>query len=73
MTLLILSILILFAGPLCYRFVARDARLRALLDGFIIISVGGLILMHVLPESVAAIGAGALAAAAAGVILPVLF
>lgn len=73
MTLLILSILILAAGPLCYRFVARDARLRALLDGFIIISVGGLILMHVLPESVASIGAGALAAAAAGVLLPLLF
>lgn len=73
MTLLILSILILAAGPLCYRFVARDARLRALLDGFIIISVGGLILLHVLPESVASIGAGALAAAAAGVLLPLLF
>jgi len=48
---LILSILVLFVGPVIYKNVSNDERLLQLIDGFIFISIGALVLRHVLPEA----------------------
>lgn len=49
--LLLAAILVLGAGPLLYQ-LARYTRLAlAVLDGFIFAAIGGLVLVHVIPES----------------------
>lgn len=52
MNFLALSILALILGPLLYRLVRRREPMLLLLDGFIFVTIGGLILFYVLPESV---------------------
>lgn len=66
MRLLILSILALVVGPAVHRMARhRTAMLRAL-DGFVLVAVGGLVLVQILPECVADGGWWAIAFAFAG-------
>ena len=73
MFLLLLSILILGTGPLLYGFVSRHGQAQSVIDGFVVFAVGGLILLHVLPQTVQAGGGWALGAAVMGVFLPMAF
>ena len=50
MLYLIASFVALLAGPLCYRYLATSDGLQKGLDGFIFVSLGGLVLIHILPE-----------------------
>ncbi len=72
MTLLILSLLVLLSGPLLYMLVKREPRAFWGLDGFVLASVGGLIVVHVLPPTFETAGGGALIAVLAGLLLPIL-
>lgn len=71
--LLAISLLTLAAGPLLYK-TAQAARnpLLAALDGFVFVAIGGLILLHVLPESVALGGWAAALACLVGLVAPTL-
>ncbi|MBI2502076.1 MAG: permease [Candidatus Latescibacteria bacterium] len=73
--LLAASLLTLAAGPLLYQ-TAQAARfaspLLAALDGFVFVAIGGLILFHVLPESVALGGWTAALACLVGLMAPTL-
>ncbi len=73
--LLAASLLTLAAGPLLYQ-TARAARfaspLLAGLDGFVFVAITGLVLLHVLPESVALGGWTAVVACLVGLIAPTL-
>ncbi len=72
MVLLAASIAALFLGPLLAR-VARTAQpLVQALDGYVVVAIAGLALLHVLPESVAHGGWLAVVAAAAGLLVPLL-
>ena len=50
MLYLIASFVALLAGPLCYRYMSSGNGLQKGLDGFIFVSLGGLVLIHILPE-----------------------
>ncbi len=73
MLFLVLSIVALAAGPL----LARVARARPwaveFADGFVVVTVGGLVVLHVIPASVEIGGAWALAAALCGLVAPLAF
>ncbi|MEO7109126.1 MAG: permease, partial [Polyangiaceae bacterium] len=73
MFFLVLSIVALAAGPL----LARVARARPwavdFADGFVVVAVGGLVMLHVIPNSIEIGGAWALAAALCGLIAPLAF
>jgi uncharacterized protein len=70
MTLLILSVLALYGGLLLMPLLRRSLRWIALLDGLIIVTVGGLVMIHLIPHSVQLGGVWALVAAGLGVVLP---
>lgn len=53
MTYLIASCIALLLGPLCFRYLNADSGLHKGLDGFIFVSLGGLVLIHILPELLA--------------------
>ncbi len=70
MTMLVLSLVALGVGPALALAAERGRRLRQALDGFVVVTVGGLVFLHILPE---AIGHGGLLAgllALLGVALP---
>ncbi len=71
--LVALSVLMLAVGPLIFRFTNRSKRALAFLDGFILTSIAGLLLAHVLPEALRAAGPMAFGALAFGALLPILF
>ncbi|MCH7779038.1 MAG: metal transporter, partial [Gemmatimonadetes bacterium] len=52
MTLLLASIAALGLGPLAYRFADRRNILLGVLDGFVFVAIGGLVILTVLPEAV---------------------
>jgi uncharacterized membrane protein YraQ (UPF0718 family) len=51
--LLLASIAALGLGPLAYRLAGRQHNLLAVLDGFVFVAIGGLVVLSVLPESMA--------------------
>lgn len=53
MTLLIASLVALLLGPLAHRAVRHSKAGLSLLDGFLVVSVAGLVLFRVVPEAVA--------------------
>ncbi len=57
-------------GPLLYRLLDRTSWARSLLDGFVLGSVGGLVLLHVLPRVLETAGAWAIVAFVVGVVFP---
>ncbi|QBF82957.1 metal transporter [Shewanella maritima] len=50
MLYLVASCIALLFGPLCYRFFSQGSGLQKALDGFIFVSLGGLVLIHIMPE-----------------------
>jgi uncharacterized protein len=70
--LLVASIALLFAAPLLARALLSRPALAEGLDGFVVVSVAGVVMVHVLPESAERAGAAALAVFLLGLVLPVL-
>ncbi|MEE2961736.1 MAG: permease [Myxococcota bacterium] len=72
MLLLTGSCLALMVGPLLLRFAGPRPALVATLDGFVLVTVLGLVFLHIFPEAVAVAGSSALIAAVVGILLPLL-
>jgi len=70
MTLLLASLAALLLGPPMLKVASGSPWALRLLDGFVYVAIGGLVLLHVLPEVVATSGWGALVAAALGLAGP---
>ena len=70
--MLALSILALLAGPLLFRLFQGSRESSAALDGFVRISLAGLLLVHVLPQSLGLFGWPAAGIFLAGAVLPML-
>lgn len=68
--LLLVSLIALSVGPLLYRAFRQHQGVMRGLDGFVTIGVGGLVLFHVLPPSIAMGGLTALVFMVGGMILP---
>lgn len=66
----ILSALVLLAAPLLARLVQRMPTLKGGIDGFVLITVLGLVILTLLPEAIEHAGSWALAILAAGFVLP---
>lgn len=71
MSLVALSIAVLLAAPLLAAALLRRPALAAGLDGFVLVAVGGIVALHVVPQSAHIAGAAAIAFAAAGLFLPI--
>ena len=69
---LILSIIVLFAGAAIYRFCHSNRQYLEAIDGFIFVSIGGLVAFHLLPEAFSEAGVWAVAFAILGLIGPTL-
>jgi hypothetical protein len=72
MLLLLVSIAALFAGVLAFPLAAKKNIFLSILDGFVVVSVGGLVVFHLLPHCVSEAGFGAFGAAAVGLSFPLL-
>ncbi|MEE2751047.1 MAG: permease [Myxococcota bacterium] len=69
-TLLLISVLGLLAGPLMLQVRTDLERTGAVLDGFALVTVGGLVVLHLLPEAIEHAGWSALGFAFAGAVIP---
>lgn len=69
---LILSITALLLGPIIYAFGRRNAVTRQILDGFIFITIAGIICVHIIPDALAAGGMLAIAFLALGIAFPII-
>ncbi len=67
---LLASIAALFVGPLLVWSAGPRAWLLSILDGFVVVTLGGLVLFHLFPEAVNIAGGWAAVAAAAGMLAP---
>lgn len=72
MLLLLVSIAALFAGVLAFPLAAKKNSFLSILDGFVVFSVGGLVVFHLLPHCLNQAGFGAIGAAAVGLTFPLL-
>lgn len=70
--LLTLSIAALLAGPFVYTLGKRNAIARQVLDGFIFITIAGLVAVHIIPDSLLGGGNLAILFLALGIAFPVL-
>ncbi len=70
MLFLVFSIVALAAGPLLADVARRRPWAIDLVDGFVVVAVGGLVVLHVIPSSIERSGPWALVAALAGLITP---
>lgn len=66
-----LSVLALLAGPLIYAWGRRRAVTKQLLDGFILVTVAGIVCVYIIPNAYFAGGRGALVFLALGLVFPV--
>lgn len=71
LALVALSIGVLLAAPGLAAALMRAPRLAPVLDTFVLVSVGGIVGIHVVPQSAALAGPWAVGAAVAGLVLPV--
>jgi uncharacterized protein len=65
-----LSLVALVLGPAAYQMAHLARPMMSALDGFIFVAIGGLVLLHILPESVELAGWVAVLGTAAGIWLP---
>jgi hypothetical protein len=70
---LLLSIVALVAGPLLFPVAKRHPRLLCGMDGFVLVAIAGLSLLHLLPVAIEHAGPWALITALLGVLGPFLF
>ncbi|MGE4619421.1 MAG: ZIP family metal transporter, partial [Planctomycetota bacterium] len=73
MTALILSILALVLGPVIAVTGQRWPRLFPVLDGFVVVSICGLVVLEVIPQALEEVGLWAILLAMTGLILPSVF
>lgn len=71
MSLVALSIAMLLVAPLLAAALLRRPALAAGLDGFVLVAVGGVVALHVVPQSAELAGPLAIAFAALGLFLPI--
>ena len=72
MSLLVLSIVALALGPGIVALAGARSWVLALVDGFVIVTIGGIALIHILPHALLSCGAWAFLGAAAGLLGPML-
>jgi uncharacterized membrane protein YraQ (UPF0718 family) len=72
MTLLLLSVVVLALGPIFYRAARTRSNGLALIDGFVVVAISGLVLLTIVPESVRSGGWWALLFCAVGLLGPTL-
>ncbi len=72
MSLLVLSIVALALGPSIVALAGSRSWVLALVDGFVIVTIGGIALIHILPHALLSCGAWAFVGAAAGLLGPML-
>ena len=72
MTLLIIAVGALLIGPILARTFERQPGMNRFVDGFILVSIGGIAVTHLLPEAVIEIGGMALVMVVLGALLPYL-
>ncbi len=72
MTFLVISVAALLIGPLLARIFEQQPGVNRFLDGFILVSIGGIAVTHLLPEAVIEIGGMALVMVLLGALLPYL-
>ena len=66
----LLSLVALVLGPAAYQMARLAGPMMSALDGFIFVAIGGLVFLHILPESVELAGWWAVLGTAAGIWLP---
>ena len=66
----VLSLVALVLGPAAYQMARLAGPVMSALDGFIFVAIGGLVFLHILPESVGLAGWVAVLGTAAGIWLP---
>lgn len=54
--ILFISIAALLVGPMLFNFTSKNTKMLDLFDGFIFVVIGGLVLFHILPESIETVG-----------------
>ena len=69
--LLALSIVALLAGPMTYTYGRRNRIARQILDGFIFITIAGIVAVHIIPEALTGGGDMAIVFLALGLAFPV--
>jgi hypothetical protein len=69
---LALSIIALLAGPAIYTYGRRNRIARQILDGFIFITIAGIVTVHIIPEALAGGGDLAIAFLVLGLAFPVI-
>jgi len=69
-TLLIIAISALLVGPLLAKIFEQQPGMNRFLDGFILVSIGGIAVIHLMPEAVLEIGGMALLMIVLGALLP---
>lgn len=69
---LVASVVALFIGPALVSLLGDNRRLEEFLDGFVLVAIAGLVLFHLLPDSIALGGSWAIAAAIVGFFIPML-
>ena len=70
LTMLLLSLLLVALAPLINRIGGSSSGFLSAMDGFVFVAIGGLVLGHVLPESMESAGWGALVVALLGMLGP---
>lgn len=73
MTLLILGISMLWLGLLLWPWLKQRGHLLAATDALMVVTVGGLVLLHILPHAVEDLGLWAVGALLIGIVLPSVF
>ncbi len=68
--LFVLALVALVVGPLAWWASRGSGHIKSGMEGFVLVAVTGLVLIHVLPESVASAGAWAILALVVGMIVP---
>jgi uncharacterized protein len=68
--MLLISLVFLAAGPLLYQLVRRSLQVGSVMDAFVLTSIGGLVLLHILPDTYGAIGLWAVPLLLMGLLLP---
>ena len=68
--ILLLSIAALLIGPLLFNYTSKNNNMLDLFDGFIFVVIGGLVIFHILPESIETVGLWSLLFVSIGLIGP---
>jgi hypothetical protein len=72
MSLVLVSLLALLSGPLVVQLARGRGWVLSLIDGFVVVTIGGIVLLHILPHAFLVGGAATLVVAAIGLVGPTL-